>query len=190
MRRTSWYVTVLTALIGLARCSSESAEPQGGSDASVGDAATGDSASGETGPTDATSEAPETGSDVDAGCENVAPKCCGVEYDLDADADTAGLCAAADNNECTCTDWPAAGTVQCSPDGKHCCSTVNLCTPSPRCGWVDCGEQTLPNASCPASQQVFESGRTFWCIACARDADCTPGKRCSVRLGNRMFCES
>ncbi len=131
----------------------------------------------------------DASSESDSGCSHLNPECCGAKYELGADADTAGLCDAAESIGCNCLEFHA-GSVECSPDGTVCCHSVDQCNPKPQCGWVDCGQSNQRLPTCPASQVVFDSAsQQGLCRPCAKDSHCASGKKCAWRLGDRMFCE-
>lgn len=195
MKRGNMRFATLTGILlliplGLMRCASDDESPKNssGGGGSTHDAAAKGGASGVGGiggeGNDAASDA-----NADADCPMFKGECCPSEYDLGADADTAGLCAPADSLGCNCIEVHA-GSVECSPDGSVCCHSVNGCNPKPPCGWVECGQGGQMSPGCPASQQVFDqASQQGLCRACTTDAHCVGGKRCSWRLRDRMFCE-
>lgn len=124
---------------------------------------------------------------------------CSCEYDLRSfDGDTNGLCPAVASMYCMCDEFPATDYVVCAPDGSACYRAGGCPRADEICGWVVCWPEE-PDGGCPASSGLLDelvdaaaSGTLPDERAlrlCAADDDCPPGKTCSLRAANRMFCQ-
>ncbi len=119
----------------------------------------------------------------------IKPSCgCPASYDLASySGDTSTLCPAAEATVCACAVHET-DRVQCDPKGGGC---VRLAATCDACGWLDCTDLTSAPSGCSqyaAFLPGIKSGAGT--NACTRDTDCGQGRACSLRIGNRMFCES
>jgi hypothetical protein len=116
---------------------------------------------------------------------------CPTAYDLPHYAgDTTGLCDPAESTLCSCTEFGAALSSECTPDGSTCVLWPDFCTDYSNTSFaVECGWNAVP-AACPAlGNAVNNPDDTSHATPCASDADCVPGHYCAIRVANRMFCD-
>lgn len=151
------------------------------------DGGTGASATGGFGGQDAAGGATGGSTGGNAGDSAVPDAGCSGGYKLTSYfGDAGGLCAADDSTMCSCFELTQAITVACDPAGAGCVKLSAYCAV---CGWFEC-ENVTPSPACDPYATILPD---VWASAgtspCSKDADCMSGTLCTLRIGNRMFCE-
>ncbi len=163
-------LSALLSVVLFAMSGCDSTEPEAATDGG------GDSAA------DAPTHEAATETGVDAGD-------CPTSYDLASySGDAGGLCPPEDATMCSCFELTAAEQVTCDPTGAGCVKLPGLCDV---CGWVNCTDPTPTDPQeCAQYEAILpgiRAGATT--LACSQDFDCGTGRTCTLRIGNRMFCE-
>ena len=132
-----------------------------------------------------------TGTDaaLDGGADAHTDAC--PPYDLKSyDGSSVGLCPAGENTGCSCFELTQGGDIECDPTGAGCAYIASNCD---RCGWLSCYTFTPACAAVYSEQYVEQVKNGPLKAPCVSDLGCQPGglhgTHCSVRIGNRMFCD-